>query len=132
MRSRGNALPALLLATAAGVFTQAILAGLFLAGVAGARLAHIWVGFLLPYLGIVVAVVAVAQRSRWPRGVGVGAGVLPVLLWVQNALGHLPVPATTAVHVPFGVTLVLYPLGLALIALRERPRQAPPPTLPNQ
>lgn len=113
-----RSLVVLLLGVTAGVLLQATLAGLFLSGVGGARLAHTVVGWLLPYAALVVAVVAAVhhRRGSCPRGVAIATYPLPVLLWVQEMLGHLPASATTAVHVPLGVSLAVYPVVLAFLA----------------
>ena len=104
---------------AGGVLLQALLAGLFLTGSAEARLTHVIVGAVLPYLAI-VPVVAAWRRARQgavTRRVAVGATLLLVALWVQEALGHMPFPVTTVIHVPLGVLL----FGLALqLGLRTR------------
>lgn len=88
----------------AGVLAQAALAGLFLSG-EETRTAHTVVGWLLPWYAIVPAVLAVRRRSRLPGPVWVGTAVLPVALWVQEVLGHVPWRGSTAVHVPLGVLL---------------------------
>lgn len=102
------------------VLVQAAAAGLFLSGTGGARLVHTWVGSLLPYGAIVVAVIAGIhhRRGTCPPGVARATYALPVLLWVQMALGHVPAAATTAVHVPLGVALAIYPVVLAMLAWR--------------
>ncbi len=113
----------------AAVVGQAALAGLFLSGVTGARFAHLIVGWLLPYLAIAVAVVAGVAHARGDcrPAVAIATYPLPFVLWVQEVLGHVPVAATTAVHVPLGVLLAVYSAGLALHASRpavpgRRPR----------
>lgn len=107
----------------AGVLTQATLAGLFLSGQHHARLAHLIVGWLLPYVGIAVAVVAGICQARGTCASRHAIAVypLPVLLWVQEMLGHLPLPSSTAVHVPLGVVLTVYPAVLAVGIARSRP-----------
>lgn len=110
---------------ASGVLAQAVLAGLFLSGVHQARLAHVVVGWLLPYLAagvVAVAVVGHVRRTCRP-GHAIAVYPLPVLLWTQEVLGHLPMPVSTAIHVPLGVVLVLYPALLAtLVATSSRTR----------
>jgi hypothetical protein len=120
---RSNGLAVALSAICAAVLVQAATAGLFLSGTGGGRLVHTWVGSLLPYGALVVALIAVAhhRRGSCPPGVAWATYLLPVLLWVQMALGHVPAAATTAVHVPLGVTLAVYPSVLAMLAWR-RPR----------
>jgi hypothetical protein len=83
-RRRGKAVAGLCYAVAAGVLTQAVLAGLFLSGVDDARTVHLIVGWLLPYFALAVTVVAFMQRRRGraSRGVVIGAAILPVALWV--------------------------------------------------
>lgn len=125
-----RALSALLWVVALGVLAQAALAGLFLSVMGGARLPHLVVGSLLPFLALVVAVVGGVAWSRRQvsPAVGLGAVTLPVLLWVQSALGHLPAPVTTAVHVPLGTALLAHVVVLALRA--RRPRTGGPPAPP--
>lgn len=97
------------LAVALGVVTvavlvQAALAGGFLSG-EDTRTAHTVLGSLLPWYALVPALLAVRRRSWLPAGVCAGAVVLPVLLWVQMVLGHVPWSGGTALHVPLGVLL---------------------------
>lgn len=108
----------LLWCVAAGVVGQAVLAGLFLSGVGGARIAHTVMGLVLPFFAIAVAIVAGVHHRRGsvPPRVAIATYPLPVLLWVQEMLGHMPFPTTTAVHVPLGVTLAIYPVLLAGLA----------------
>ncbi|MPZ52185.1 MAG: hypothetical protein GEU79_05545 [Acidimicrobiia bacterium] len=92
---------------AAGVLLQAFLAGLFISGTGPARMTHVIVGAVLPYLAIVPTVIA-WRRSREDvvgRGDAVSATVLLGGLWVQEALGHMPFAISTTIHVPFGVVL---------------------------
>lgn len=109
-------------AIAAAVLVQATTAGLFLAGTGGARLVHTIVGSLLPYGALGVAALAGVHHHRGTcrPGVAWATYALPVLLWIQMALGHVPAAATTAVHVPFGVTLAVYPVVLAMLAGSDR------------
>ena len=113
-------LAVLLWMIAAGVLVQAALAGLFLSGVANARLAHTIVGWLLPFAALVPAVLAGIKRSagQVSRPVAIWTGLLPVGLWVQEMLGHVPAPVTTAIHVPLGVTLFGGSIALAIAARR--------------
>ena len=113
-------LAVLLWVIAAGVLTQAVLAGLFISGVANARLAHTIVGWLLPFAALIPAVLAGIKRSagQVSRPVAIWAGLLPVGLWVQEMLGHVPAPVTTAIHVPLGVTLFGGSIALAIAARR--------------
>jgi hypothetical protein len=103
---------------AAAVLIQATAAGLFLSGTGGARLVHTIVGSLLPYAALGVAAVAGVHHHRGTcrPGIAWATYALPVLLWVQMALGHVPAAATTAVHVPLGVVLAVYPVVLAMLA----------------
>lgn len=109
-------------AVAAGVLVQAVLAGLFLSVAPGARLVHTVVGFVLPYLALVVAVVAAVHHARGTARARLAVAVypLPVLLWLQEVLGHVPAAATTAVHVPLGVLLAVYSTVLAVLATQSR------------
>ncbi|MGH8952027.1 MAG: hypothetical protein ACRDX9_11435, partial [Acidimicrobiia bacterium] len=57
-----------------------------------------------------------------------GAILLPVALWVQEALGHMPFAVSTAVHVPLGVAIFGSSVVLALAAGQAtRSRSASPP-----
>lgn len=105
----------------AAILTQATLAGLFLSGVGGARFTHLMVGWLLPFVAIAVAVAAgIAHTRRSCRpGIAIATYPLPVLLWVQEVLGHVPAAASTAIHVPFGVGLAVYTTTLALLARKR-------------
>ena len=105
-----------LFVVAGGVLLQALLAGLFITGVGAARLTHVIVGAVLPYLAIVPAVAAWrrARQGTVTRGLATGATLLLVLLWVQEALGHMPFDVATVVHVPLGVILFSLSLHLAL------------------
>lgn len=119
---RRHTVPAALVwGVAAGVLAQAILAGLFLSGLAGARLVHTIVGAILPYYALVVAVVAavMARGGGMPRSRRVAVYVLPFLLWLQEVFGHLPFAWATAVHVPLGVLLFA---GAVLLAVSSRTR----------
>lgn len=104
---KGSLLSVTLYITAGGILTQALLAGMFLSGTGGARMVHVIVGWLLPYFAIVPVVSAwrAARRGLVPRSVAVGTTALLIGLWIQESLGHMPFPVTTAVHVPFGVLL---------------------------
>lgn len=121
-RGRPGVLVGALWLLALAVLVQASLAGLFLSGVSGARLAHVIVGWLLPFAAIGVAVVAGVAHARRTVTASLAIAVypLPVLLWIQEVLGHVPFPVTTAIHVPLGVTLTVYPAVLAVLATRSR------------
>ncbi|MFA9431783.1 hypothetical protein [Egicoccus sp. AB-alg2] len=113
-----------LAAVAAGVLTQAILAGGFLGGAGGARIGHAFVGFLLPCVALVPAVLAFVERGRRdvPGWAVIGAAALPVLLWIQNTLGHLPFAPATAIHVPLGVSLFGLSVALTIVSARATER----------
>lgn len=115
-----RSLAVLLWATAALILTQAILAGLFISAAAPARTAHLVVGSLLPWLAIAPAVVALIERRRLSPPLVTGAVLLPVGLWVQEVLGHMPFAVTTAIHVPLGVALFATSVVLALASGRRR------------
>ena len=104
----------------AAVLTQAILAGLFISATAEARLAHLIVGSSLPWFAIIPAVSAFRRRRNLDQRVVTGAILLPVALWVQEALGHMPFAVSTAVHVPLGVAIFAGSVVLALAAGRAR------------
>lgn len=127
-RRRSRVLAGLCYAVAAGVLTQAMLAGLFLSGVQDARTVHLVVGWLLPYFALAVPVAAFVQRRRihTSRNVVIGAAALPVALWIQEVLGAVPAPATTAIHVPLGVALFAYALLLGLASARDVTRKESP------
>lgn len=103
------------------VLVQAMLAGAFISGVANLRMAHVWVALVLPWYAIVPAVAAGARRRAGTLSgrVAVACYVLPVVLWVQEALGHMPFPVSTAIHVPLGVGLFGGSIVLALQAGRR-------------
>lgn len=119
---RGWLLAGSLYLIAAGILIQAMLAGFFISGTSAARMTHVIVGAILPYLAIVPAVAAWrrANASEVPRYVAVGATVLLVGLWVQEALGHMPFPVTTVIHVPLGVLLFWLSFHLAMVT-RSKP-----------
>lgn len=111
---RSRTLSDALFVIAAGVAAQAALAGMFLSGTGAARTIHLWIGSLLPYFGIWPACAAWGQAKdgtisrRWAWAITATAAGL----WVQDALGHMPFPVTTAIHVPLGVLL----FGAALVS----------------
>lgn len=118
----GGALTVLVSVVVGSILTQAILAGMFISGVGPTRLAHLVIGSLLPWFAIAPAVVALVHRRRLPSGIVTGSVLLPVALWVQEALGHMPFAVATAVHVPLGVALFAGSLLLALASGRRRRR----------
>jgi hypothetical protein len=65
------------------------------------------------------------RRGQASRNVAIGAGALPVALWIQEVLGALPAPVTTAIHVPLGVTLFAYSILLGLASTRAARKEAP-------
>lgn len=120
---RFSVLSVSLMLIAGGILTQALLAGVFLSGTSEARMAHVIVGAVLPYLAIVPTVSAWrrAGRREASRALAVGATLLLIGLWVQEALGHMPWPVTTVIHVPFGVLLFWLSSQLSYASLRQRP-----------
>lgn len=129
MRAPSPLLTALLWVVAMGVLVQAALAGSFIGGLANLRLAHTILGWLLPFIAIAPAVVALSHRGVLSRGVVVGSAGLPVALWVQEMLGHMPGATATAVHVPLGVLLFGGSLALAITSNRPGgpPKEPSPP-----
>lgn len=120
MTTTTRALTAMLAAIAAGILLQAVLAGIFISGTANARLAHTIVGWILPLAAIAPAVTAFVRTApRLPQPVRVGCALLPVGLWIQEMLGHVPAAATTAIHVPLGVLLFGAAAALALAVARS-------------
>ena len=117
---RRRVLSTSLFLVAGGVLLQALLAGLFITGNAGARLTHIIVGAVLPYLAFVPVFVAWRRvREGMVTGrLAAGATLLLVALWVQEALGHMPFRVSTIIHVPLGVLLFSLSLHLGLEARR--------------
>lgn len=128
-RPRGTpVLTVSLLVIAAAIFTQAVLAGLFISNSADAERIHLMVGSALPWLAIIPAVAAwiAVGRRRIRPAFGVAATVLLVGVWVQDVLGHIGIPQTIAVHVPLGVSLFALSGILALFAVTGRARRADP------
>jgi hypothetical protein len=122
MSGRSRAPAVLLWLMAAGIVVQAALAGTFISGVdADMQFVHLVVGSLLPYAALPVAVVGAVQwrRRGVTPGVGVGMVLLPVLVWTQSVLGHVPFPVGTAIHVPFGAGLLAYTVTPAVLASRS-------------
>lgn len=113
---------------ALAVLTQAVLAGQFISGSADVRLLHLIVGSALPWVALVPAVIAwvrAAQRVI-PKAFAVLVTVLTVLIWVQDALGHVGFPATTAVHIPLGVAIFALAVGLVVACFRREPQAHQP------
>jgi heme A synthase len=117
---RGRLLSTTLFLIASGVLVQALTAGFFISGTANTRMLHIIVAAILPYLAIVPTVSAWRRRGRgvMTTNLAVWTTLLMVGLWVQEALGHMPFPVTTVIHVPLGVILFALPLLLATSAYR--------------
>jgi hypothetical protein len=117
---RGRFLSSTLFLISAGVLAQAVTAGMFISGIANARMAHVVVAAILPYLGIAPTVSAWRQSGRnvVTKAFAGGATFLMITLWAQEALGHMPWPVTTVIHVPLGVVLFTLALVLALGARR--------------
>lgn len=119
-------LTAMLWLVAAAIMVQAALAGMFITGTANVRLAHTIIGWLLPFAAIAPAVAAFtgAAGRTMSTGFKVGCVLLPVVLWVQEMLGHLPGGVSTAVHVPLGVLLFGGSVGLAVASMRRQQQPA--------
>ena len=118
--SRSPVLGAFLAVLAAGVLTQAALAGLFLSLNPSVQFVHMLVGSALPWIAIIPTVIAwvrVGQRAI-PASFGVLVTLLTLGFWAQDALGHMAFPATIAVHVPLGVVLFGAATALAIAAFR--------------
>ncbi len=119
-RSRTPVLGAFLALLAAGVLTQAALAGMFLSVSPGIQFVHMLVGSALPWIAIVPTVIAWVRAGQ--RAIPASFAVLVTLLtlgfWVQDALGHMGFPVTIAVHVPLGVVLFAGSTALAIAAFR--------------
>ena len=87
---------------ASAILAQALLAGLFISATAPVLMAHAIVGSLLSWFA--------SLRPPWQSsGVRIsidelspGPILLPVGLWVQSTLGHMPFAVGTAIHVPLG------------------------------
>lgn len=123
---RTPVLTGFLVAIAAAVLSQAVLAGQFISGSADVRFLHLIVGSALPWLALVPAVIAwvrAAQRVI-PKGFAVLVTVLTVAIWVQDALGHIGFPATTAVHIPLGVAIFALSVTLVIVSFRRREPRA--------
>jgi hypothetical protein len=118
---RGRLLSASLLLVSAGVLAQALTAGVFIAGTANARMLHIIVAAVLPYLAIVPTVSAWRKSARGivTRNFAMWTTLLMVGLWIQEALGHMPFPVTTVIHVPLGVVLFTMAFLLGTRAHRD-------------
>ena len=118
---KGRLLSATLFLIAVGVLTQALTAGLFISGTGDTRMLHIIVAAALPYLAIIPTASAWRKRGRraLTKSFAVWTTVSMVALWVQEALGHMPFPVATAIHVPLGVLLFSLSLLLGASAWRS-------------
>jgi hypothetical protein len=96
VRSSSSTLTILLWIVAASILTQAMLAGLFISATAPVLLAHTIVGSLLPWFAIAPAVVAFRRRRILDQRVATGSILLPVGLWLQETLGHMPFAVSTS------------------------------------
>ncbi|MET0565389.1 MAG: hypothetical protein ABW021_02980, partial [Acidimicrobiia bacterium] len=94
-RHSSRALTWLLWMVASAIQTQAVLAGLFISATAPVLMTHAIVGSLLSWF--------VAKRRELDPRLVTGSILLPIGLWVQSTLGHMPFAVSTAIHVPFGV-----------------------------
>lgn len=119
-RVSGRLLSTSLYLIALGVLAQALTAGFFISGSADTRMLHVTVAAVLPYLAIVPTVSAWRRKGAGvvTTGFAVWATLLMVILWAQEALGHMPFPVTTVIHVPLGVLLFALSLLLAVGARR--------------
>lgn len=121
VRTKGRLLSTSLFIVSAAVLAQASFAGMFISGTAGwAREFHLWTGSVLPYFALVPAFSAWA-RARSGQVSGRIAALITTLtaaIWVQDVLGHMPFPVSTAVHVPLGVALFAGSLLLGVVARR--------------
>ena len=121
-REPSPTLTMLLWIVAAAILTQAMLAGLFISATAPALLAHTIIGSFLPWFAIAPAVLAFRRRRSLDQRVVTGSILLPVGLWIQETLGHMPFAVSTAIHVPLGVALFAASVVLALASGRVRNR----------
>lgn len=123
---RTPVLTGFLVAIAAAVLVQAVLAGQFISGSADVQFLHLIVGSALPWLAIVPVVIGwvrAAQRVI-PKTFAVLVTVLTAAIWVQDALGHIGLPVTTAVHIPLGVAIFALSVGLVIASFRRRDPRA--------
>lgn len=87
------------------------------------------VGSALQWVGIAASIIVLASPSRATFSTVLKAGThaLTLGLWIQSALGHMPFPTGTVVHVPLGSLLVAGSFALAVASLRQpRGAQGPP------
>lgn len=118
-RRSSPALTWLLWMVASAILAQAVLAGLFISATAPVLMAHAIIGSLLSWFAIAPAAVAIAQRRHLDPRLVAGSILLPVGLWVQSTLGHMPFAVSTAIHVPFGVGLFAAAVILAIASARS-------------
>jgi hypothetical protein len=94
----------------AGIFAQAVFAGLMLSGVDWARAAHSASAVALIASTLAAGLVAVSKLRRVPQGARFGWTLLAlaVLLCVQTAVGKSVAEGANLmwVHIPLGVALV--------------------------
>jgi hypothetical protein len=107
---------------AAGLFTQAILAGAILSGVPWARNAHMALGAGVVVAALAAGLVALVTLRRVPRGARLGLILLALGLTAaaQLALGKLSAQGANLmwVHVPLGVALIAF-AGQAVAGARR-------------
>ncbi|MFF2369303.1 hypothetical protein [Agromyces sp. NPDC058110] len=108
-----------LLATAVLMFTQSVLAGLFMGGMNGAFAAHrelATVAGIAVMVSIVAAILArrLGTAPRWPIAATIG---LLALMSLQAFAGFR---SLTALHVPLGVLVIMLTVLLAGWSLRAR------------
>jgi hypothetical protein len=123
-RETSPALTLLLWMVASAILAQAVLAGLFISATAPVLMAHAIVGSLLSWFAIAPAAVAIVRREDLDRRVVTGSILLPVGLWVQSTLGHMPFAVGTAIHVPLGVGLFAGSVILAIASARSGDRSS--------
>lgn len=117
-RHSSRALTWLLWMVASAILTQAVLAGLFISATSPVLMTHAIVGSLLSWFAIAPAAVAIARRRELDPRLVTGSILLPIGLWVQSTLGHMPFAVSTAIHVPFGVGLFAASVILAIVSAR--------------
>jgi hypothetical protein len=92
-----------------GVFSQAVLAGIFLSGPSWARTVHGFLGPAVIFASLIAAVVATTTRKRWSSGnrLAILLALLTTVLVVQNLAGELSSGGSLLwLHVPLGVAVV--------------------------
>lgn len=106
------------------VLVQAVTAGGFIAGTWDTHYIHTIGGSALPLIavGVTVAGWLVARQGGWPRRSVILSAIATLVIWIETGLGHMPMPVTTAIHVPLGVAL------FGLLMLLGHPRSSVEPT----